>query len=55
MNIFIDTNVYLKFFHYSNDELEELRKLIVLIEQGEINLIIPRQVYNEYDKIEKLK
>ncbi|CAG2533457.1 hypothetical protein MAR621_03659 [Maribacter dokdonensis] len=55
MNIFIDTNVYLKFFHYSNDELEELRKLIVLIEQGEINLIMPRQVYNEYVRNREVK
>ncbi|PJB12049.1 MAG: hypothetical protein CO119_08790 [Flavobacteriales bacterium CG_4_9_14_3_um_filter_40_17] len=55
MNVFIDTNVYLKFYHYSNDELEELRKLIVLIEQGEINLLVPRQVYNEYVRNREVK
>lgn len=55
MNVFIDTNVYLKFYHYSNDELEELRKLIVLIEQREINLLIPKQVYNEYVRNREVK
>jgi predicted nucleic acid-binding protein len=55
MNVFIDTNVYLKFYHYSNDELEELRKLIVLIEQNKINLLIPRQVYNEYVRNREVK
>ncbi len=55
MKIFIDTNVYLKFYHYSNDELEELRKLIVLIEQEEIILYVPRQVYNEFTRNREVK
>ena len=55
MKIFIDTNVYLKFYHYSNDELEELRKLIVLIEQEEITLYVPRQVYNEFTRNREVK
>ncbi|MBU2974112.1 PIN domain-containing protein [Zobellia sp. B3R18] len=48
MNVFIDTNIYLNFYHYSSDELEELKKLIVLIEQKQINLLIPRQVFDEF-------
>ena len=55
MKIFIDTNVYLKFYHYSNDELEELRKLIVLIEQGEILLYVPSQVFNEFTRNREVK
>lgn len=55
MKIFIDTNVYLKFYHYSNDELEELRKLIVLIEQEEILLYIPKQVLNEFTRNREVK
>lgn len=55
MIIFIDTNIYLKFYHYSNAELEELRKLIVLIEEGQIHLIIPRQVLNEYHRNRETK
>lgn len=55
MKIFIDTNVYLKFYHYSNDELEELRKLIVLIEQEEILLYVPNQVLNEFTRNREVK
>jgi predicted nucleic acid-binding protein len=55
MKIFIDTNVYLKFYHYSNDELEELRKLIVLIEQEEILLYVPIQVLNEFRRNREVK
>jgi len=55
MKIFIDTNVYLKFYHYSNDELEELRKLIVLIEQEEILLYVPSQVLNEFTRNREVK
>lgn len=55
MTIFIDTNIYLKFYHYSNAELEELKKLIVLVEEGQIRLIIPRQVLNEYQRNRETK
>ena len=55
MKIFIDTNVYLKFYHYSNDELEELRKLIVLIEREEILLYVPNQVHNEFTRNREVK
>jgi predicted nucleic acid-binding protein len=55
MNVFIDTNIYLKFYHYSNAELEELKKLIVLIEEGEVKLFITRQVINEYTRNRETK
>lgn len=48
MNLFIDTNVLLSFYHLTSDDLEELRKLSVLIDNGKINLILPRQVVNEF-------
>jgi len=50
MNLFIDTNVLLSFYHLTNDDLEELRKLSVLIDQGKINLILPRQVIHEFKR-----
>lgn len=55
MNVFIDTNIYLKFYHYSNAELEELEKLIVLIQEGELKLFITRQVLNEYTRNRETK
>jgi predicted nucleic acid-binding protein len=47
MNLFIDTNVLLSFYHFTSDDLEELRKLAVLVRQGEVRLLLPEQVVNE--------
>ncbi len=48
MNIFIDTNILLNFYHFSSDDLEELNKLLVLIRNDEIVLFVPDQVINEF-------
>jgi len=50
MNIFIDTNIYLSFYHYTNDDLEEIKKLIVLIEKKEITLWLTDQVKDEFKR-----
>jgi len=64
MNLFIDTNVFLSFYHLTSDDLEELRKLSVLLEKGEVTLFLPDQVVDEFrrnrenkiaDAIKKLK
>lgn len=47
-HIFIDTNIYLNFFHYSKDDLEELNKLIVLMDNDKVELYLPRQVLDEF-------
>lgn len=63
-NLYIDTNVYLTFFHFSNEDLKELKKLIALINTGNIVLFLPEQTKNEFfrnrevkisDSLEKLK
>lgn len=63
-NLFIDTNVFLSFFHLSNDDLEEIHKLTVLIEKKKIKLWLTEQVSDEFfrnrenkvaDAIKKLK
>jgi PIN domain len=48
MYLFIDTNVYLSFYHYSNDDLDELHKLSALVERNEIQLLLPRQIIDEF-------
>jgi predicted nucleic acid-binding protein len=50
MNIFIDTNVYLSFYHLSSDDLEELKKLIVLAREGKVVLFLPEQVIDEFHR-----
>lgn len=48
MNIFIDTNILLSFYHLSSDELEELRKLVVLLREKRVTLFLPEQVIHEF-------
>lgn len=47
MNLFIDANIFLDFYHFSNDDLDELKKLIDLINKGEITLVITTQIIDE--------
>lgn len=64
MNLFIDTNVFLSFFHLSNDDLEEIHKLSALLDQDEVILWVTEQVEQEFlrnrenkisDALKKLK
>lgn len=50
IHLFIDTNVYLKFYHYSSDDLEELNKLQVLLDNNKLELYLPEQVINEFQR-----
>ena len=44
MHLFIDTNIFLSFYHLTSDDLEELNKLIVLLRGKEVTLWLPEQV-----------
>ncbi|HVE89388.1 MAG TPA: PIN domain-containing protein [Burkholderiaceae bacterium] len=48
MHLFIDTNIYLSFLHYTSDELEELKKLPAVIRQKKVTLHLPEQVVDEF-------
>jgi len=48
MNIFIDTNIFLSFYHFTSDDLEELKKLGVLLSNGRVRLFLPQQVLDEF-------
>lgn len=50
MNLFIDTNVFLSFYHLSNDDLEEIHKLVVLLDKGDLKLWLPLQVKDEFQR-----
>jgi len=50
MNIYIDTNVLLSFYHLSSDDLEELKKLIVLLQQKKVILWLPEQTVIEFKR-----
>jgi predicted nucleic acid-binding protein len=48
MYLFIDTNIFLSFYHLSSDDLDELNKLGVLLQHGKINLLLTDQVTAEF-------
>ena len=50
LNVFIDTNIFLDFYSLSEKDIGELSKLIKLIEDEEIQLIIPQNVVDEFYK-----
>jgi len=50
MKLFLDANVYLSFYHLTNDSLEELRKLITLIKTNKIELVLPEQDIDEIER-----
>src|ERR1700730_7663139 len=48
ITLFIDTNVLLSFYHLTSEDIEELKKLVALVEKKEIELVVPKQVENEF-------
>ena len=55
MDLFIDTNVLLSFYHFTGDDLEELKKLIVLLEQKKVQLYLPSQMVSEFRRNREAK
>ena len=50
ISLFIDTNIFLSFYHLSGEDLEELKKLAVLLQRKEICLFLPEQVVQEFHR-----
>jgi predicted nucleic acid-binding protein len=50
INVFVDTNIFLDFYHFSNEDLEHLTDLLKLIELKKVNLYITEQVINEFNR-----
>lgn len=48
LHVFIDTNVLLRFYAYSDDSLTEVEKLSALIKTGKITLLITEQIVDEH-------
>lgn len=48
VHLFIDTNILLSFYAYTNDDIEELRKLIKLITTNQLKLYLTQQVKDEF-------
>lgn len=50
MNLFIDTNILLNFYSFSDDQLSIIDSLIEHIDNGGITLHLPKQVENEFER-----
>lgn len=55
LQLFVDTNIFLSFYHYTKDELDEIRKLTMLIRNTEIKLFITQQVVDEFRRNREVK
>lgn len=47
-HLFIDTNIYLRFYQFSSDTLEELNKLLTNVKNNNIKLYVTSQVVHEF-------
>lgn len=47
-HLFVDTNVLLDFYTLTKEDIEELRKLVTLVNEGTLALYITEQVRNEF-------
>jgi predicted nucleic acid-binding protein len=48
--LFVDTNILLSFYHLTSEDLEELRKLVALIDTAKIKLVLTEQVKDEFKR-----
>ena len=50
MNLFIDTNIFLDFYHLSGADIAELHKLTELLKSGDLKLFITDQLSDEFKR-----
>jgi hypothetical protein len=48
VHLFIDTNVFLRFYAFANDDIEQLKKLVGLIKKGRLQLYATTQLHQEF-------
>jgi hypothetical protein len=50
INLCLDANVYLNFYHYSDKDLKNLEQLIDFIDEEDLNLLLTRQIIDEFNR-----
>lgn len=55
LHLFVDTNVWLSFFAFAKDDIEQLTKLTGLINSGTLKLYVPEQVAHEFSRNREVK
>jgi predicted nucleic acid-binding protein len=46
--LFVDTNIFLSLYAFSDDDIEQFRSLFVLAQEGEIDFLLSQQVIDEF-------
>lgn len=55
MQVFIDTNILLKFYHYTSDELDALNNVFVSRDRGAAHVHLTDQVRDEFKRNREAK
>lgn len=55
LHLFVDTNVYLNFYHFTNDDIETIDRLISELNSGRVKLHLPQQVRDEWERNREAK
>lgn len=55
MNVFIDTNILLSFFHFTSDDLDSLDKVFTSHKKGDATLHLTDQVRDEFQRNREIK
>lgn len=55
LNLYLDTNIYLTFYHFTKEDLTTLDKLIAFIKAGNVILHLPDQTINEFRRNRETK
>ena len=48
--LFLDANVYLRFYKLSDSDIKELNYLVTLVKSGEVKLFLTEQVRDEFNR-----
>lgn len=55
LHLFVDTNVWLSFFAFAKDDIDQLKKLTGLISNDTLKLYVPEQVSHEFSRNREVK
>jgi len=55
INLCLDTNVYLSFYHFSDNDLQKLEEILTLIKEWDLKIILPEQIKNEFIRNREVK
>jgi len=48
INLCLDTNIYLSFYHFTDNDLNKLKWILTLIKDEKLKVILPEQIENEF-------